>query len=61
MKIFLPYLMTATSLNLEKLLYKLSSLIKIFQEKYVLPNNSTKYNILLTKIKEKTGEIRMGW
>ena len=53
--------MTATSLNLEKLLYKLSSLIKIFQEKYVLPNNSTKYNILLTKIKEKTGEIRMGW
>ena len=52
MKIFLPYLMTATSLNLEKLLYKLSSLIKIFQEKYVLPNNSTKYNIQLTKIKE---------
>ena len=36
----------------------MSSLIKVFQEKYVLPNNYTKYNILLTKIKEKTGEIK---
>ena len=38
--------------------YKLSFIIKMFQEKYVLPNNSTKYYILLTKIKEKTGEIK---
>lgn len=57
MRLFLPHLITVTSPHLEKLFYNLSSLIKVFLEKWALLNNPTKYNdTLLTKNKERWGK-----